>query len=316
MAYFPKGFETEGVRVACGECWACIKNRTDDIVGRCLYEAVTTDWIHAYTLTYDDKKLADPVQAKSIRISDFQNFMKRLRRAGYRSRYIAAGEYGKQKGRAHFHVLLFGAGNAPDIAFQQPHQHLKQWPWGMVWADNLRRKDCDLPSAIRYVAKYLTKYLEDKRRKRAPDDFRARFFYSKVPALGAWGFENLALRYAGARLVPRDLHYSPPGALDGHRYSMYGKAQEIFFDTLTQHWPEWVHEPKTEWMQSSFEKWCRLKQRRAWEALTAEEQLEAIVDSMYTPPYRPIDWGQRIDPYSGKKWQTVWDEMNGRLSKT
>jgi hypothetical protein len=58
------------------------------------------------TLTYDNDHV--PYDG-GLRYSDFQKFMKRLRkRFGPEVRFYMAGEYGENYGRPHFHACLFG----------------------------------------------------------------------------------------------------------------------------------------------------------------------------------------------------------------
>lgn len=55
------------------------------------------------TLTYDDVAYV-PV----LIYHHFQDFLKRLRRRGFKFSFYMAGEYGAKLGRPHFHALLFG----------------------------------------------------------------------------------------------------------------------------------------------------------------------------------------------------------------
>jgi len=56
-------------------------------------------------LTYNDFYL--PRHGQLIK-SDLQKFFKRLRKAGFKFRYVASGEYGENTRRPHFHIALFG----------------------------------------------------------------------------------------------------------------------------------------------------------------------------------------------------------------
>lgn len=56
-------------------------------------------------LTYDDDHLPKHGQLWK---RDLQLFFKRLRKAGYKFRYVASGEYGEKTRRPHFHIALFG----------------------------------------------------------------------------------------------------------------------------------------------------------------------------------------------------------------
>jgi hypothetical protein len=56
-------------------------------------------------LTYDDVHLPEYGQLWK---DDLQRFFKRLRKAGFRFKYVASGEYGDESRRPHFHIALFG----------------------------------------------------------------------------------------------------------------------------------------------------------------------------------------------------------------
>lgn len=105
----------ERLEVACGDCHACRANlrtwRTIQIAG----EAQTSAQTLFLTLTYAPEHL--PPGAK-LRYSDFQSFMRRIRRfckreaPGSRVRYAVFGEYGARPRdglpeRPHWHAFLF-----------------------------------------------------------------------------------------------------------------------------------------------------------------------------------------------------------------
>ena len=56
-------------------------------------------------LTYDDAHLPEHGQLWK---DELQRFFKRLRKGGYKFRYVASGEYGEKTRRPHFHIALFG----------------------------------------------------------------------------------------------------------------------------------------------------------------------------------------------------------------
>jgi hypothetical protein len=73
---------------------------------RCLHEASLHQDNAFITLTYSDSNLP---RGGSLDYSDFQNFMKRLRkRVGTKVRFYCGGEYGQEQMRPHFHACLFG----------------------------------------------------------------------------------------------------------------------------------------------------------------------------------------------------------------
>ena len=62
-------------------------------------------------LTYNDSWLPEHGQLFK---DDLQRFFKRLRKAGFKFRYVASGEYGDKTRRPHFHIALFGVDFSDD----------------------------------------------------------------------------------------------------------------------------------------------------------------------------------------------------------
>lgn len=69
------------------------------------HEMVMHDASCMLNLTYDDDHL--PVYGQLLK-DDLQKFFKRLRKQGYKFKYVASGEYGDESRRPHFHIALFG----------------------------------------------------------------------------------------------------------------------------------------------------------------------------------------------------------------
>lgn len=96
--------------VPCGRCIACRLNK-----GRAWSVRIMNEVKHApascfVTLTYDDDHLP---ASKSLSVEDCQKFMKRLRKnTGKKIRFFLGGEYGEENKRPHYHVILFGVGEA------------------------------------------------------------------------------------------------------------------------------------------------------------------------------------------------------------
>ena len=95
------------VRIACGQCVGCRLKRSREWAIRCMHEASLNDVNCSITLTYDDDHVPP---FNSLRYSDFQGFMKRVRArfSRVRVRFYMCGEYGEDFGRPHYHALLFG----------------------------------------------------------------------------------------------------------------------------------------------------------------------------------------------------------------
>lgn len=102
----PRGF-SEPLRLPCGQCIGCRLEKSRQWAVRCVHEASLWPVNSFVTLTYDDAHL--PADG-SLDKSEFQRFMKRLRKRRKRVRYFHCGEYGDVNGRPHYHALLFNVG--------------------------------------------------------------------------------------------------------------------------------------------------------------------------------------------------------------
>ncbi|QGH73504.1 MAG: replication associated protein [Microviridae sp. ctOsc38] len=89
----------------CGKCDGCCLDWSASWAVRCIHEASLHENNIFLTLTYADEFLPE---GGTLVKADWQKFMKRLRkRYGAGARYFHCGEYGKKKGRPHYHALLF-----------------------------------------------------------------------------------------------------------------------------------------------------------------------------------------------------------------
>jgi len=96
----------DSLELPCGQCVGCRLERSRQWAMRCLHEASLHQDNSFITLTYSDSNLP---RGGSLDYSDFQNFMKRLRkRVGTKVRFYCGGEYGQEQMRPHFHACLFG----------------------------------------------------------------------------------------------------------------------------------------------------------------------------------------------------------------
>ena len=91
-----KGYVDQPLEVPCGQCIGCRLDRSRDWALRCIHEAQLHEDNSYITLTYDDDNL--PANA-SLDKSDFQKFMKRLRKSlgDKKVRFFHCGEYGENQ---------------------------------------------------------------------------------------------------------------------------------------------------------------------------------------------------------------------------
>lgn len=102
-----EGYLDFPVKLRCGQCIGCRLNHSCDWAVRAVHESQMHDENVFSTFTYRPESL--PLHGMLVK-SDFQDFMKRLRRRlGSDSvRVLYCGEYGDNFRRPHFHACLFG----------------------------------------------------------------------------------------------------------------------------------------------------------------------------------------------------------------
>lgn len=214
-----------GTVFGCRNCWQCREVRIQDWVGRCIAESRYARHTFSATFTYGG---GDHERAAVLTYSDMQKYFKRLRKAGYRFKYLVAGEYGAQKGRAHWHAMLFFLGDAPPMEMYCNHKD-KFWHHGHVqWKE-------PNPKSVRYVCKYIQKDVED-------DERQGHFMMSKKPPIGTEYFLQMADDYVNAGLSPKDLKYRFADNVDRDGkpvpHLMRGAIADKFLERFVTRWVE------------------------------------------------------------------------------
>lgn len=125
VAYTDRGMQAEAVvrsfiEIPCGKCIGCRLEYSRQWANRCMLELQYHDSAYFVTLTYDDFHVPvsyypDPETGEAemcytLRKRDYQLWMKRLRKAfpNDKIRFFAAGEYGSETIRPHYHAIIFG----------------------------------------------------------------------------------------------------------------------------------------------------------------------------------------------------------------
>lgn len=96
---------TRAIQLPCGQCVGCRLERSRQWAMRCLHEASLRPDNCFLTLTYSDESL--PVDG-SLNYKHVQKFLRALRKKVGKIRFFACGEYGEDKFRPHYHLLIFG----------------------------------------------------------------------------------------------------------------------------------------------------------------------------------------------------------------
>ncbi len=126
----------DGQQFACRKCNECITARKNGWVARAMAEKAVTAETFSVTLTYNDATQESRDAAKTFEYRHVKNWIKNLRRqieytTGQTGllRYLVAGERGSDKGRCHWHVILFC--NADILTLGK----MTHWPSGKLAAD-------------------------------------------------------------------------------------------------------------------------------------------------------------------------------------
>lgn len=151
----------ELIACPCGRCPACLKRRAAGWAFRLQQEEKFADSALFVTLTYDTRYIPITDQGTfTLKKIDVINFIKRLRwntnqaqkalnRATLPIKYFAAGEYGAETSRPHYHIILYNSDHT---------QVLKSWkdvdtgnPLGGIHFGTVT------PASVAYTLKYMLK---------------------------------------------------------------------------------------------------------------------------------------------------------------
>lgn len=152
-----------GQFVPCGKCGFCIKKAIDSWCLRIYHEIEYSSAAHFLTLTYSDEFL--PTDGQLCK-RDLQDFMRSLRKRNPGIRYFAVGEYGTERGRPHYHAVVF---NLVDLDLVT-----KSWSKGFVTGSMAYM------GRIRYMVSYMALPAHECRETVKP--FR---IMSRKPGIGA-----------------------------------------------------------------------------------------------------------------------------------
>lgn len=154
------------IQLPCGQCIGCRLEYARQWAVRCVHEAQLHEKNCFLTLTFNNENLSPNF---SLDKSDFQKFMKRLRKKypkdSYgRISYYMCGEYGENFGRPHYHAIIFNFDVPDRVLFSQRNgvnlyssEILSSlWPYGFCSVG-----DVTFESAA-YVARYVMKKVTGK----------------------------------------------------------------------------------------------------------------------------------------------------------
>lgn len=174
--YTKKGDSKGNLTFPCGKCYDCLTRRTSEWSFRLRMEGRHSVSAHFVTLTYDTKSV--PITKNgymSVQKKEIQDFIKRLRHHKKQRvkiqrtigvkvdvglfmpiKYYAVGEYGTERERPHYHIILFNA-ELEDI--------YKSWGKGIV--DIGQVEDASIGYTLLYISEEsdIPRHVRDDRQK-------------------------------------------------------------------------------------------------------------------------------------------------------
>jgi hypothetical protein len=166
-------YEKMVLRIPCGQCMECRLAYSREWADRMMLERLYHDSSYFVTLTYDDEHVprnvlysgeGDVVSVMTLRKTDMQKFMKRLRKeVDERIRFYGSGEYGNETFRPHYHLIIFGLHlddlvpfGKSELGFQYYRSPLleSKWKFGFSGVSHVTWETCA------YVSRYVTKKLK------------------------------------------------------------------------------------------------------------------------------------------------------------
>lgn len=184
MVFSPQYAEDKDspVDLPCGQCVGCRLERSRQWAIRCVHEASLYENNCFITLTFNNESLLERDRAWSLDVSDFQKFMKRLRKKfvgseavwndhkqknEYPIRFFHCGEYGEKYGRPHYHACLFNfdfsdkvlykVDNGNRLYISETLQEL--WPYGFCTIGEVTFE------SAAYTARYIMKKVTGEKAK-------------------------------------------------------------------------------------------------------------------------------------------------------
>lgn len=232
LCAYPINLEKVGGIVPCGQCNPCRQNRRRQKTARLVLEASQHEHILFVTLTYEDVFLPREYHCPNTDLSygssggvldpsGLKNFIKRLRRkaAPLKLRFFACGEYGEEKARPHYHLVIFG------LPYEKKEYIYQSWtdPVSGYMLCDPKFLDIQVPQNNHDVAQYVCSYVMKKMTK--PDDPRLKgrtpefFRQSKGIGLPAVeGFRNSFKGLSGRAYIEREGDIARSFKIDGKSY--------------------------------------------------------------------------------------------------
>lgn len=215
VAFNPKhGYVDMPVTVPCGQCIGCRDDRVNDWATRMVHEAQFHGLNSFVTLTYEDAHLPEHSTVVKAHVQDFIRSLRK--RTKKKISYFAAGEYGDDGARPHYHIIIFGW-DAPDKRKYPGKENLFTSPFlDEVWGKGRTTTGAVTPDSCRYTAKYTMKRITGKLAAAHYGERIPEFaLMSKKPAIGLrWIQKYMGDTYPSDTIIRNGREATPPRYYD------------------------------------------------------------------------------------------------------
>lgn len=146
----------------CGQCIGCRLERSRQWAIRCLHESQLYKENAFITLTFNQETLKKRGNPYTVRLRDFQLFMKRLRKnTGRKIRFFHCGEYGDKNRRPHYHACLFNY-DFPDKKLWSTQNKIRLYTSEILEATWQHQGFCTIGDVTFQSAAYVARYIMKK----------------------------------------------------------------------------------------------------------------------------------------------------------
>ncbi|QXP08417.1 MAG: replication initiator protein [Arizlama microvirus] len=157
------------IKLPCGKCVGCRMEYARQWAVRCVHEASLHEKNCFLTLTLSDENLNKNL---SLDKTDYQLFMKRLRKKFPRRTYgkigyYMCGEYGENYFRPHYHACLFNFDFPDKLEIENSktgHRQFTSKILDEIWQNGRATIGDVTPESASYVARYVTKKLQNNQK--------------------------------------------------------------------------------------------------------------------------------------------------------
>lgn len=225
----------ELIPIPCRKCMGCRIDYGKQWTVRIMHEAQMAGESVFLTLTYNDEKLPSD---GSIRKLTLQNFHKTLRNnlSPVTYRHYSIGEYGDEKGRPHYHSVIFGY-EFPDKMRHKYNSDHEDWIYtsetlSKAWGKGFATVQPLQTGRATYIASYITKKLDGPQAVKYKGKQPEFALISNQPGLGFSWFEK----------YHSDVFPSDFVILDGKRFPV-----PPYYDKLNAFVSQYDHEETLDW---------------------------------------------------------------------